>query len=139
MNDTFGINPSTGQIFLKRQVDFEGLFPDQHVIEFVVQAKDAGIQPSAMSSSTTIKITIMNVNDTIPSCYPAAVSAPVMETSNGGGSSIATLNCLDDQLLTYGIKMGNIENAFTINPSTGEVSVFDKGGGTTGERNFFNY
>ncbi|CAD5111751.1 DgyrCDS1030 [Dimorphilus gyrociliatus] len=131
VNDTFGINPSTGQVYLKHQLDYDSLTQEQRTVELVVKATDGAATPHALTGTTTVQITIMNVNDTVPSCTPAAISAPVRESTDGAGSLIATFNCFDDQILTYNIKMGNVGNAFDIDPRSGDIKVFDQGGSTS--------
>ncbi|KAL4822593.1 hypothetical protein H8958_008417 [Nasalis larvatus] len=70
---TFKINPLTGEIELKKQLDFEKL----QSYEVNIEARDAG----TLSGKCTILIQVMDVNDHAPEVTMSAFTSPIPENA----------------------------------------------------------
>ncbi|CAD5114116.1 DgyrCDS3263 [Dimorphilus gyrociliatus] len=124
-SDYFGVGAS-GEVYLKKMVDYDTMGATK-VISFIVDAVDNGV--SKNTGSTTVSVTVTPVSDVIPSCTPPALSATVNENA-ASGFTAATLNCNDDDALSYSIQAAtNIDTAFDIS-STGVITIADKSGST---------
>ncbi|XP_017387689.1 protocadherin beta-13 isoform X1 [Cebus imitator] len=82
---TFKINPLTGEIELKKQLDFEKL----QSYEVNVEARDAG----TFSGKCTVLIQVMDVNDHAPEVTMSAFTSPIPE--NAPETVVALFSVLD--------------------------------------------
>ncbi|MDB5336835.1 MAG: hypothetical protein JWN70_2454, partial [Planctomycetaceae bacterium] len=117
-NGAFAINPTTGKTTVANSAALD--FETKPSFSLVVRATDNGT-PS-LSSSTTVTISLTNVNETP---VIAAQSFSIAENS-ANGSVVGIVAASDPdagQSLTYSIVSGNTNNAFTINASTGRITV----------------
>lgn len=119
VNNAFGINASTGQIFVANSaaLDFEAL----NTFSLSISVTDAG----GKTANGTAKINLANVNDP-PILTPATFT--INENSNAG-TVVGTVTATDQdsaQLKTYAIIGGNVGNAFTINAANGQITVSNK-------------
>ncbi|XP_052086465.1 protocadherin Fat 4-like [Mytilus californianus] len=89
----FTIDSSTGQITLNGNLDRETT--DYYLL--VVQAKE---QVGTYSASTTVNVSISDVNDNIPICIFMTFSSEIAESS-ASGTTLLTLNCSDIDTATY--------------------------------------
>lgn len=119
-NGAFAINASTGQITVAdgTQLNFEG----QSVIALTVKATDNGFPPQAGTATMTIQLT--DVNEA-PTVVAASMTVPE-DSANGVLVGTVTANDPDaGQSRTFAILSGDPTGVFTINPSTGAITVAD--------------
>lgn len=117
-NGAFSINAVTGEIRVANPaaIDFE----TTPVFTLTVSATDNG-NPAATGNGT-VTISLLNVNDP-PTILPQTFS--VAENS-AAGTQVGTVVAVEadpGQSLTYAITAGNTLNAFSINSSTGVLTV----------------
>ena len=74
----FNINPSTGDVKVSKQLDFE----TRTSYELTIIALDGGEQPR--SSSTTLTVNLLDVSDSEPTCVETTLSISVQETRLSG-------------------------------------------------------
>jgi VCBS repeat-containing protein len=118
----FSLNPTTGQIRVNNPpgVDFEG----NSQFQILVRASDSGTPSLFDTALVTIFITDLNEQiDIAPQNFSIAENSP----SGTVVGTVATTDPDDNdgivQGRTFQIVSGNTNNAFTINASTGELSV----------------
>ena len=122
----FNINPATGEITFVNSPDFElPLDSDgDNVYQLTVTATGNFIPPQIATQDLTITVT--GVNEFGPVFVDASPTFTIPENSPAG-TSVGTVTATDaDQpasSLTYSIVAGNSSGAFTINPTTGEITV----------------
>jgi hypothetical protein len=97
-------------------IDFEA---DQSAFEIVVSAEDAF---GNSTNSNPISISINNINDNAPTLENQEVT---ISERSPNGSSVITLAGVDadGDALSYTLASGNTDNAFALDPNTGEVTV----------------
>nr|XP_023698664.1 protocadherin gamma-C5-like isoform X6 [Paramormyrops kingsleyae] len=71
--DTFSINPLTGEITLKKELDFE----ETTSFKFDIRASDKGTP--AMESECTVRVEILDVNDNFPEIVLKSLPSPIRE------------------------------------------------------------
>jgi|GEM_PF-1827268 len=119
VNNAFGINAATGQIFVANPaaLDFEAL----NTFSLSVRVTDAG----GLFANGTARINLANVNDP-PIITPTTFT--INENSNVG-TVVGTVTSTDQdsaQLKSYSIIGGNTGNAFTINAANGQITVSNR-------------
>ena len=119
---SFEIILNSGLVVTTRPLDRE----DVNIYKLTVQVTDSGI-PISFSASTSLIVTVMDVNDNAPLFSSASYSASVQEDSPLGTSVsvFPTLSATDNDAgfnaqITYSI-IG--ESPFFIAPQTGEIST----------------
>ncbi|XP_039600852.1 protocadherin-16-like isoform X2 [Polypterus senegalus] len=122
-NDHLKLDAATGVMTLPRSIDRE----NTPSLLLVVQAMDRALNISQRrSSSVTVRIFITDENDNAPAfTSPAAVS--VME-DQPAGFVVLYVMARDPDLgengqISYRIKSGNTGGKFSLNPSTGSLSI----------------
>ncbi|XP_052781279.1 protocadherin Fat 4-like isoform X2 [Mya arenaria] len=120
----FTVDPTSGLVTLSGSLDRES----QSEYEITILAADGGINPSALTSTYSLTVSVLDVNDVTPSCtqtvYIATasedltVSSPVVQLTCSDGDATAANNVVN----TYTITSGNIDTAFSIS-NTGEVQI----------------
>ncbi|XP_063354017.1 protocadherin alpha-3-like isoform X31 [Pelmatolapia mariae] len=89
----FNINPVTGEITVKGQIDFEE--KDKYEIE--IQASDKGLAP--LSTQKSVNIKIVDVNDNAPEIEVTSFSSSIPEDSRPGTTvALISVNDLDSGL-----------------------------------------
>lgn len=114
-NFPFAVDPRTGQIHTTKPLDRE----EKHRYSFQVTGVDAGHPPK--SGSTTIQITVQDVNDNNPIFDPKYYEAVISEDQKPG-TPVITISASDpdeDSRLHYDIKSGNLRNRFSISTQNG--------------------
>lgn len=114
-NFPFAVDSRTGQIHTTKPLDRE----DKHRYSFQVLAVDNGLPPK--SGSTTIQITVQDVNDNNPTFNPKYYEAVISEDQKPG-TPVITVTATDpdeDSRLHYDIKSGNLRNRFSISTQNG--------------------
>lgn len=111
----FTINNSTGWITVSEELDRE----TTDFYTFGVEARDHGIP--VMSSSASVSITVLDVNDNVPTFTEKVYSLKINEDAVVG-SSVLTVTAVDrdvNSVVTYQISSGNTRNRFAITSQSG--------------------
>ncbi|XP_028652386.2 cadherin EGF LAG seven-pass G-type receptor 2 isoform X2 [Erpetoichthys calabaricus] len=114
-NFPFTINNNTGWIVVAAELDREMV----DFYTFGVEAKDHGLPP--MSSSASVSITILDVNDNNPEFTQKFYSIRLNEDA-AVGTSVVTVSAVDrdvNSVVTYQISSGNTRNRFSITSQSG--------------------
>ncbi|XP_064600895.1 protocadherin Fat 4-like [Liolophura sinensis] len=117
--NAFQINPTSGIIRVNKQLDYETT-PD-YTLEITVAD---GSDTSSLSSTTSLTVSLIDVNDNPPVCNPDTYQLTPNETASG---SLLTLSCTDADTvsvsLTHSVLSGNTNGDLTLAANTGELSV----------------
>uniref|UniRef100_A0A665WYD0 Cadherin EGF LAG seven-pass G-type receptor 1a n=1 Tax=Echeneis naucrates TaxID=173247 RepID=A0A665WYD0_ECHNA len=111
----FTINNSTGWITVNEELDRE----TTDFYTFGVEARDHGIP--VMSSSASVSITVLDVNDNVPTFTEKVYSLKINEDAVVG-TSVLTVTAVDrdiNSVVTYQISSGNTRNRFAITSQSG--------------------
>ncbi|XP_037535788.1 cadherin EGF LAG seven-pass G-type receptor 2 [Nematolebias whitei] len=111
----FAINNSTGWIVVADELDRESV----DFYNFGVEARDHGYP--VMSSSASISMTILDVNDNNPEFTQKAYHMRLNEDA-AVGTSVVTVSAVDQDInsvVTYQISSGNTRNRFSITSQSG--------------------
>lgn len=111
----FTINNSTGWITVSDELDRE----TTELYTFGVEASDHGIP--VMSSSASVGIKVLDVNDNVPTFTERTYSLKINEDAVVG-SSVLTVTAVDrdaKSVVTYQITSGNTRNRFAITSQSG--------------------
>uniref|UniRef100_A0A7N6FG21 Cadherin EGF LAG seven-pass G-type receptor 2 n=1 Tax=Anabas testudineus TaxID=64144 RepID=A0A7N6FG21_ANATE len=114
-NFPFNINNSTGWIVVAAELDRESV----DFYNFGVEARDHGYP--VMSSSASISMTILDVNDNNPEFTQKAYQMRLNEDA-AVGTSVVTVSAVDQDInsvVTYQISSGNTRNRFSITSQSG--------------------
>ncbi|XP_056129029.1 cadherin EGF LAG seven-pass G-type receptor 2 [Lampris incognitus] len=114
-NFPFTINNSTGWIVVAAELDRESV----DFYNFGVEARDHG--HPVMSSSASISMTILDVNDNNPEFTQKAYYMRLNEDA-AVGTSVVTVSAVDQDInsvVTYQISSGNTRNRFSITSQSG--------------------
>ncbi|XP_061596681.1 protocadherin-16-like [Cololabis saira] len=114
----FSLNPNTGALSIQKVLDRE----QQDSFNLTVLAEDGG--SPQLSSSTLLRVTVIDVNDEAPAFTQDQFQARVVE-NRGPGTTVIRVEATDrDQgsngQVTYG---GVTEDGFIINPLTGVITT----------------
>ncbi|XP_034945358.1 fat-like cadherin-related tumor suppressor homolog isoform X2 [Chelonus insularis] len=121
-HDLFHIDPDEGIIFLKRSLDHES--HDSH--HFTVIATDKGIPP--LSSTAHVWVTVIDMNDNPPKFEQPSYTCSLSEDAERGQFvTVVTASDPDyvDEKLTYTIVGGNDQQTYSIDQSTGIISLIN--------------
>uniref|UniRef100_A0A7N6B5V9 Cadherin EGF LAG seven-pass G-type receptor 1a n=1 Tax=Anabas testudineus TaxID=64144 RepID=A0A7N6B5V9_ANATE len=111
----FTINNSTGWVTVSEELDRE----TTEFYTFGVEARDHGIP--VMSSSASVSITVLDVNDNVPTFTEKTYSLKINEDAVVG-TSVLTVTAVDrdvNSVVTYQISSGNTRNRFAITSQSG--------------------
>ncbi|XP_031438509.1 cadherin EGF LAG seven-pass G-type receptor 1 isoform X2 [Clupea harengus] len=111
----FTINNSTGWVMVCAELDRE----TTEFYTFDVEARDNGVP--ALSSSASISITVLDVNDNVPEFTQRSYSLKINEDAVVG-TSVLTVSAIDrdvNSIVTYQISSGNTRNRFAITSQSG--------------------
>lgn len=111
----FIINNSTGWITVSDALDRETV----DFYTFGVEASDHGVP--VMSSSASVSITVLDVNDNVPTFTEKVYSLKINEDAIVG-TSVLTVTAIDrdvNSVVTYQISSGNTRNRFAITSQSG--------------------
>ncbi|XP_030644108.1 LOW QUALITY PROTEIN: protocadherin-23 [Chanos chanos] len=118
----FTIEERTGLLYLSGSLDYES----QNVHTLVVEASDNG-HPS-LSSTQTLSVVVMDVNDQPPVFQFSVYNASVGENKEPGEPVIkltaGDLDSEENAALTYSLLPGPGYDLFTIDSHTGQISTF---------------
>lgn len=125
----FKIDPSMGTISLVSPVDFEA----KPEYRFSVQVKDSGEPALSAQEPTEVTVRILDLNDCPPK-FTSQVYEQSVIFPPARDSEVILVTAHDaDSAVSYSISDGNLHNAFSINPSTGVITVNN----ATGFRSFY--
>eukprot|EP00066_Takifugu_rubripes_P026394 XP_011615660.1 PREDICTED: cadherin EGF LAG seven-pass G-type receptor 1 [Takifugu rubripes] len=111
----FVVNNSTGWITVSDELDRE----TTDFYTFGVEARDHGVP--VMSSSASVSITVLDVNDNVPAFTEKVYSLKINEDAIVG-TSVLTVTAVDrdvNSVVTYQISSGNTRNRFAITSQSG--------------------
>uniref|UniRef100_A0A3Q1D3F5 Cadherin EGF LAG seven-pass G-type receptor 1 n=1 Tax=Amphiprion ocellaris TaxID=80972 RepID=A0A3Q1D3F5_AMPOC len=111
----FTINNSTGWITVSEELDRE----TTDFYTFGIEARDHGMP--VMSSSASVSITVLDVNDNVPTFTEKTYSLKINEDAVVG-TSVLTVTAVDrdvNSVVTYQISSGNTRNRFAITSQSG--------------------
>uniref|UniRef100_A0A8D2J9S6 Cadherin EGF LAG seven-pass G-type receptor 2 n=1 Tax=Varanus komodoensis TaxID=61221 RepID=A0A8D2J9S6_VARKO len=111
----FTINNNTGWIVVASELDREAV----DFYNFGVEARDHGSPP--MTSSASVSITILDVNDNNPEFTQKEYTMRLNEDA-AVGTSVLTVSAIDrdvNSVITYQITNGNTRNRFSITSQSG--------------------
>ncbi|KAG7477588.1 hypothetical protein MATL_G00071480 [Megalops atlanticus] len=114
-NFPFSINNSTGWIVVAAELDRETV----DFYNFGVEARDHGYP--MMSSSASVSMTILDVNDNNPQFTQRSYHTRLNEDA-AVGTSVVTVSAVDrdiNSVVTYQITSGNTRNRFSITSQSG--------------------
>nr|XP_046248999.1 cadherin EGF LAG seven-pass G-type receptor 1-like isoform X2 [Scatophagus argus] len=106
----FIINNSTGWVTVSTELDRE----TTELYTFWVEAVDHGVP--ALSSSASVSVTVLDVNDNVPTFTQALYNVKINEDA-AAGTSVLLLSAIDrdaNSIVTYQISSGNTRNRFSI-------------------------
>ncbi|GAB6033159.1 hypothetical protein CHUAL_012768 [Chamberlinius hualienensis] len=119
----FTIDSSTGALKTAAKLDRETM----STINFTVQVRDMG-RPSLQSSIPAhVMITIDDVNDCTPTFTSLVYNSSVLLPTHVG-VNVATVTAYDNDVnavVLYSIASGDIDNKFSVDPSTGVITLLD--------------
>ncbi|XP_076089767.1 protocadherin Fat 4-like [Mytilus galloprovincialis] len=124
----FAIESSSGSIKLTGVLDRETT--KEYIID--VLAVDSGTTPSSFTTTYSLIIIVEDVNDVTPICSSNTITHGIAEDSVIS-TIVVQLNCSDgdddpnliNNQLSYIILSGNTGNAFSLNNTTGELSLMN--------------
>ncbi|XP_046545181.1 protocadherin Fat 4-like [Haliotis rubra] len=120
----FIIDPSTGVVTVSDVLDAESV--SSYTV--TIQATDAGTNPSPLSGTYILTVSVTDVNDATPSCTQAYYATAITE-STAPTTSVQQIVCSDSDInapnnvLSYAKIAGDPVNLFDVDASTGLVSV----------------
>ncbi|ESO89854.1 hypothetical protein LOTGIDRAFT_164541 [Lottia gigantea] len=117
-NSAFTVDSTTGQVKTMKTLDFETT--PTYFLEVI--AKDGGTP--ALSSSTTVTVSISNVNENVPTCVSYNIVASVAEDTTVN-SPVTSLTCTDadGDVLAYSITSGNTGSSLSLDSSSGTLTI----------------
>lgn len=121
--DEFEIDPRYGDIYLRKQVNYDGTVKSYEIVVF---ATDDGTP--AKTGSTTVTVSVLNFNDGTPEFNPGVYVASLPENSLNSYTVLSvSVDDIDDTSFTYAIDSGNTDGIFQIfgTTNTAEISVLD--------------
>ena len=116
----FQLDSVNGDITIKSALDFE----TTPLYTLVVEATDKG--SPALTGTSTVSISVTNVNDITPVCPNSVYTTSVAEDA-ATSTSLLTVACTDGDgdTVQYSITGGLTGTEFAIGASTGEITVND--------------
>ncbi|XP_067855245.1 cadherin-related family member 3-like [Heptranchias perlo] len=115
----FWINPTSGEIHLVAQPDYEA------TAQYFLTVQAVEIDPDdPKAATTTVTVSILPTNDEPPECQPKFYSLVIFDDiAVGTNIQGFQLSCTDrdssPQSLRYSITLGNINNHFRLSPNAG--------------------
>ena len=115
----FAVDSTTGQISLFSNLDAESIV----FYQFTVEVRDS-LEIAAKKSIATVQINVINCNDNPPMFVKDSYNFTILSSASTGhaiGHVYAIDN--DNNVITYNILNGNINNVFRMNSVTGQLVV----------------
>ncbi|KAM9788478.1 LOW QUALITY PROTEIN: protocadherin Fat 3 [Neosynchiropus ocellatus] len=122
--DYFHVDSVSGMVFTARMLDYELV----QRYNFIVRATDSG--DPALSSDTSVAVSVVDTNDSPPSFSQALYKAIVSELAPRGHFvtcvQASDADVCDGQRLRYSIVSGNERMTFVMDPDSGVISLSNK-------------
>lgn len=118
--DVYGVVASTGVVYLASTLDYE----TTNTYNLVVKVMDGG--NTVLSATSTVTISLTDVNDNSPNCSSPPYIFAVNEQTSATPVTITTLSCSDvdtGTTLQYAITAGNSESCFHLHSSSGVLTT----------------
>ncbi|RZC34665.1 Cadherin domain containing protein [Asbolus verrucosus] len=119
-DNTFALDSLTGQLTTRKKLDREEI---SHY-EIHIVAKDQGLPPQ--SSTATVYLNVLDINDNNPEFYPLKYFLPVPENIKPGSSLLKVTASDKDEgenaMITFKLESGGDE-LFTIDEWTGVITI----------------
>ena len=118
----FQINSSTGEITVKKQIDFE---TEPSSFALIITATDQGLC-AALSSNATLDVSVADVNDVTPA-FDLKVYSSVLAENAADGTGVTQIHAFDADVtasfavVRYSIESSSAGCAFTVDSSSGNV------------------
>ncbi|CDQ61205.1 unnamed protein product [Oncorhynchus mykiss] len=123
--NVFGIFPD-GQLYIKAELDREV----QDRYNLVLVATDRAVEPLSASVNAKVQVYIQDINDNPPKftkdIYQASISESAQNMTQLLRVSAVDVDESKNGLVHYHIKEGNEESQFTIDSSSGQVTLVGK-------------
>ncbi|KAJ8338471.1 hypothetical protein SKAU_G00374370 [Synaphobranchus kaupii] len=117
----FKLDPSTGTLSIIAPIDFE-LTPEIH---FSVQVHDSGEPSLYAAKPAKVTVHVLDFNDCMPKFTAPVYESSIMLPAFHGMEAIQVTANDADSDVSYSIYEGNLNNAFSIYPASGIISVDD--------------
>ncbi|MDH5446500.1 MAG: cadherin domain-containing protein [Gammaproteobacteria bacterium] len=112
--NAFSINSSTGEITIANALDYETT-PNYTLT--------VNVSDGTLSGTVDVTIMVSNINDVAPAPAVGFITHPAENATIGTSVVTIAANDIDGPSATFSILNGNTGNAFTIDPSTGAITV----------------
>ncbi len=122
-NNAFAINSATGEITVNDQNELDRETTPQYTL--TVQVTDSLAPTRSDTASITIDVTNVNEAPVINLAGPFALDENAVSGTVVGGTSSTDVDAGDTA--TYSITAGNTGGAFSINSSTGQITIANAG------------
>eukprot|EP00117_Sycon_ciliatum_P033550 scpid247/ scgid25797/ Protocadherin Fat 4; Cadherin family member 14; FAT tumor suppressor homolog 4; Fat-like cadherin protein FAT-J len=124
--NAFVLDAATGSVYVSNTLDWE----TQSTYLLTIKASDGAPGSLQLSSTTTLSVTVININDNTPT-FSQPIYAVSLALSTGIGSPVTQVSCSDKDsgasssaaAATYAITGGNTDGAFSLNSTSGVVTV----------------
>ncbi|XP_042324434.1 protocadherin Fat 4 isoform X2 [Sceloporus undulatus] len=131
MQPDFELNAMSGDLRSTHQLDRESLMRQRGtaVFTFTVIAMDQGL-PKPLRDQATVQVYLKDINDNVPKflkeLYQATISELAANLTQVLRVSASDVDEGNNGLIHYSVIKGNEENQFTIDNSTGQVTLVGK-------------
>ncbi|XP_003384857.1 PREDICTED: protocadherin Fat 4-like [Amphimedon queenslandica] len=118
--DHFRADATTGCIIVVSALDYD----DDNQYTYSIRAEDAGVP--RRHTLTTVVIYITNIEFDAPEFSSSVYSREMSEGSSVGATVIQNARCTDrddDDIITYTLEAGNDDGIFSVNSSTGVITL----------------
>ncbi|MBC6427049.1 MAG: cadherin repeat domain-containing protein [Ekhidna sp.] len=119
----FEIDMSTGAITVAKPLDFE-IMPNSYSLEVTATDEDGG------TATVSFSITVNDVNETAPVIGAIPNNLTITDDANDGDEVGSAIPAMDDdtkQTLTYSLGGTDADGTFTIDGSSGQITVATSG------------
>ncbi|XP_006863959.1 PREDICTED: protocadherin Fat 2 [Chrysochloris asiatica] len=117
----FKIDPSMGTLTITSEMDYESM----PLFQFSVYVHDQGSPILFAPKAANIIINVKDVNDSPPRFLDPIYEVAVVQPIHQGMELLMVQASDDDSEINYSIKTGNADEAVTIHPITGLISVLN--------------
>ncbi|KAK2158072.1 hypothetical protein LSH36_178g06015 [Paralvinella palmiformis] len=122
--EKFDVDVDSGNVTLVSGLDRET--SQYHTV--VITATDRGQEPGQLTSTATLSLTVLDVNDNSPACTPTVYGVSLAESASVG-DAVVTLTCSDadadapNNVITFAVVTAAGSSNFDVDANTGVVTV----------------